>query len=102
MGVAMQEATRIEIACSRGVDEISKLVGGDFPALITAEHDRSLSAAGEYGHAATTFDLFERALEVSCSVQRFDLILIGKEHIHMSVNKLKKAFTVTVDAEAIG
>ena len=31
---------------SRGVDEISELVGGDFPALIPAKHDRALSAAG--------------------------------------------------------
>jgi hypothetical protein len=42
----MQESTRIEIAGSCGVDEISELVGGNFPALITAENDRALSAAG--------------------------------------------------------
>ena len=101
MGVAMQEATCIEITGTCGVDEIAEFVGGDFPPLITAKNNRALRAAGQDGHAAATFDLLDRALEVLRSVERFDFIFIGKEHINMSIDKLEKAFTVTVNAEAI-
>ena len=97
----MQEATCIEIASSCGVNEIAEFVGGDLPLLLTAKNNRALRAAGQDGHAAATFHLLERALEVRCSIQRFDFILIGKEHIHMPIDKLEKALTVTVDAEAI-
>jgi electron transfer flavoprotein alpha/beta subunit len=53
LGVAVQESTRIEVSGTRGVDEVSKTHNSNVPALVTAQHDRTLAAAGDRDDAAT-------------------------------------------------
>ena len=53
LGVAVQEATGIEVSGTGGVDELSETHDSNVPALVAAHDDRTLTAAGDRDHAAT-------------------------------------------------
>ena len=50
LGEAMQKSPGIEVACSRGVHQISQTEDADIPALVSTQHDGPLGTTGDRNH----------------------------------------------------
>ena len=64
IGIAMQEACRVEIAGAGGVDHLFDVDGVDVMALITADNDGSVLGTGDRGKLAVLAQLRHGMFEI--------------------------------------
>ena len=102
LGEAMQESAGIEVACSRGVHQVSQAEDADIPALVSAQYNGSLGTTGDSNHRAAASHPLEDFFEIISFIKRLNFDVIGEQHIDVAIHQFKKTRSMPIHTEAIG
>ena len=102
MRVAAQEARRVEVAGTGGVEHARRRHGVDDMHLLAAQHHGALGPAGQRREMDVAADLLQRLVEVGDLVEADDLGLVGEQDVDTAIDQLAELGAPAVDAETVG